>query len=315
MNKRVELTPTLLVGIALVILAVGFVAGTRSQQIYAFLGPVFGVRTSVETLDTTSLQSTFQALSAYYNGKLDENKLIEGAKEGMVAATGDPYTTYLTADEASEFQKELTGEIGGGIGAEIGIRSGQPTIIRTLPDNPAEKAGLHAGDVIVAVNDESADGWDAEQTVTAIKGEEGTTVKLVVRRGSTTKNFSITRAIINNPSVSSSLEGNVGIITLNRFDEQTNSLVRKAASSLKNRGMKRLVLDLRGNDIWMRHRLLLACGSTISWLSRFEAATDNPKSSTARATNYWLACQPAYSSTLVRRARAKFWQLPLNTTR
>ncbi|HRJ06562.1 MAG TPA: S41 family peptidase [Candidatus Saccharibacteria bacterium] len=247
MNKRVELTPTLLVGIALVILAVGFVAGTRSQQIYAFLGPVFGVRTSVETLDTTSLQSTFQALSAYYNGKLDENKLIEGAKEGMVAATGDPYTTYLTADEASEFQKELTGEIGGGIGAEIGIRSGQPTIIRTLPDNPAEKAGLHAGDVIVAVNDESADGWDAEQTVTAIKGEEGTTVKLVVRRGSTTKNFSITRAIINNPSVSSSLEGNVGIITLNRFDEQTNSLVRKAASSLKNRGMKRLVLDLRGN--------------------------------------------------------------------
>jgi len=159
----------------------------------------------------------------------------------------DSYTTYLTADEASEFQKELTGEIGGGIGAEIGIRSGQPTIIRTLPDNPAEKAGLHAGDVIVAVNDESADGWDAEQTVTAIKGEEGTTVKLVVRRGSTTKNFSITRAIINNPSVSSSLEGNVGIITLNRFDEQTNSLVRKAASSLKNRGMKRLVLDLRGN--------------------------------------------------------------------
>lgn len=247
MNKRVELTRPLLVSIIVVVLAIGFVAGTRSQQIYALIGPAFGIRTTAETLDTSSLQSTFQTLSAYYNGKLDKNDLIEGAKAGLVQAAGDPYTIYMTREQAEEFNNELHGDIGGGIGAEVGVRKGQPTVIRTLSDNPAEKAGLHAGDIILGVNDESSDGWDAERTVRAIRGEAGTTVKLVVKRVTETKEFSITRAVINNPSVSSKLDGDVGVITLNRFDEQTNDLVRDAAIKLKARGMKRVVLDLRGN--------------------------------------------------------------------
>lgn len=247
MDKRVELSKTYLIAAGLMTLLVGFVLGTRSDQIFATVGPIIGLKVSTDTLDDTNLQSTYQTLSAYYNGKLDDNKLLEGAQRGLVEAAGDEYTVFMNREEAEEFNKDLSGEIGGGIGAEIGVRNDRPTVVRTLPDNPAEKAGVHAGDVIVAVNDEATDGWNAEKTVTRIKGDPGTTVKLVVRRGTGTKEFNITRAIINNPSVNAELKGKVGIITLTRFDQETVGLVRKAVDRLKTQGMAKLVLDMRGN--------------------------------------------------------------------
>lgn len=247
MEKKVELSKVYLAGVVLATLLVGFVIGTRSDQLFAAIGPVFGVRVETGTLDTESLQETYRSLKANYNGTIDDSKLIEGAKHGMVSAVGDPYTVYFGAKEAEEFNKELSGEIGGGIGAEIGLRNGQPTVIRTLPDNPAEKTGVHAGDVIVAINDEVLDGWDVEKTVRAIRGEVGTTVKLTVLRDKKPEVFTITREEINNPSVSDELKGSTGVITVNRFDQETVSLVRRTVQKLKSNGMKQLIVDMRGN--------------------------------------------------------------------
>lgn len=247
MDKKLELSRVYLAAIILVVLLLGFVAGTRSNQIYALAAPLLGVKVETSTLDDDSLQAAYQVLKANYNGTISNDKLIEGAKRGMVGAVGDPYTAFFNEKETNEFNNELTGDIGAGIGAEVGVRSGQPTILRTLPDNPAEKAGLHAGDVVVAINDEMTNGWDADKTVQAIRGQKGTTVKLIIKRGSATKEFTITRDTINNPSVSSELRGDVGIMTVSRFDEQTVGLVRKTVDSLKARGMKKLVVDMRGN--------------------------------------------------------------------
>lgn len=274
MDKKVELSRVYLAAVILVVLLIGFVAGTRSTQLAALVGPVFGAKVETGTLDDESLQMVYRTLKEHYNGKVDNNKLIEGAKSGMVAALGDPYTVYFNKAEADEFNKELSGDIGGGIGAEVGVRSGQPTILRTLPDNPAEKAGLHANDTILAVNDESTDGWDADRTVHAIRGEPGTTVKLAVRRGNETKEFTITREIINNPSVSSELRGDIGIMTINRFDQETVSLVRKTVADLKGRGMKKIVVDMRGNGggyldaapgvagLWLHDQLVVSVKAT-----------------------------------------------------
>jgi carboxyl-terminal processing protease len=247
MDKKVQLTRVYLAAIVLIVLLLGFVAGTRSKEIYGLVGPLVGVKVETGTLDDTSLQDLYQTLKTHYNGELSDKALIEGAKQGMAAAAGDPYTVYFTAKEAEQFNKELTGDIGAGIGAEIGVRNGQPTVLRTLEDHPAKKAGLHSGDIIIAVNDQNADGWTAEEAVKEIRGEKGTTVKIVVSRKDEVKEFAITRDIINNPSVSSELRGGVGIITINRFDEETVSLVRKAATKLKSSGMKKMVVDMRGN--------------------------------------------------------------------
>lgn len=228
-------------------LAVGFVAGTRSEQIYGAVGPLLGFRIDTSKLDLSSVQHTYQALKTHYNGSLNTDKLIAGANKGLVEAIGDPYTVYMDSKEATQFNDELSGDIGGGIGAEIGLRGKQPTIIRTLPDNPAVKAGLRAGDVITAVNDEPMVGQSVEKTVKAIKGEAGTTVKIAVIRAGENRTFTMTRQIINNPSVTSEVKDGIGIMTISRFDEGTVSLARKAASAFKAQNVKGVVVDLRGN--------------------------------------------------------------------
>ncbi|HET6747507.1 MAG TPA: S41 family peptidase [Candidatus Saccharimonadales bacterium] len=231
-----------------IVAVVGFVAGTRSNNFIATVGPIFGFKVAANsTIDLSSVQQTFQQLKGNFDGNLDTQKLIEGASRGLVAAAGDQYTVYMDPKEASDFNKDLTGDIGGGIGAEIGIRGSKPTIIRVLANNPAEKAGLKAGDTIVAVNDQAASDWTADKTATEIRGEAGTTVKLVVLRGNETKDFTVTRQVVDNPSVQASVQNGLGILTISRFDDHTGTLARKAAESFKQQNVHGVILDLRGN--------------------------------------------------------------------
>jgi carboxyl-terminal processing protease len=230
-----------------IVAVVGFVAGTRQNEVYSVVGSLFGVHISTDTIDTSSLQSTYQRLQENYDGTLDIPKLIEGANRGMVAAVGDDYTTFMSGDEASQFDKDLSGNIGGGIGAEIGVRNNQPTILRTLADTPAQKAGLKAGDVIVMVNSKEASNWTASETAEAIRGDIGTTVKLTVVRDGEPHEFSITRAEIISPSVEGEVKDGIGILTMRRFDSETSALAKKAAEDFKRNNVKGVIVDLRGN--------------------------------------------------------------------
>lgn len=247
MKKHMTLTPSVAILVALITGLAGFSLGVYRNDLIAAAGPLFGYNTTTDTLDDDDLQAAYQALKTHYNGTLDDGKLLDGAIKGMVDAAGDKYTVYLNKKESDEFNKELSGDIGGGIGAEIGVRSGQPTIIRLLPDNPAEAAGLNAGDVITKVNDTSTVDMTADKVVTYIKGEVGSSVTITVKRGNDSKQFTITRAEVNNPSVSSIMRGTTGIVTLSRFDQNTVSLFRREVDQLKQRGMTHIVLDLRGN--------------------------------------------------------------------
>ena len=226
---------------------IGFVAGTRGSELLGAIAPVLGIKVETGTLDLSSVQKTYQNLKANYDGTINTDALIDGASRGLVSAAGDQYTVFMDAKEAQEFDDDLSGQIGGGIGAEIGVRSGQPTIIRALPDNPAEKAGIKAGDVIVAVNDQSAKDWPADKTADNVKGEVGTTVKLIVKRGEEIKTFTITRATVVNPSVQSSIQDGVGILKISRFDAEAGNLARKAAENFKQQNVKSVILDLRDN--------------------------------------------------------------------
>ena len=237
---------SLYIGAAL-IAVVSYVAGTRHEEIIAAVGPALGIRTATGSLDLSSTESVYRQLKANFDGKLDDKALIDGATRGMVAAAGDKYTVFMDAKEAKEFNNDLTGAIGGGIGAEIGIRSDQPTIIRVLAGNPAEKAGVLAGDVLVTVNDQSVSGWTSEKAATAIRGEAGTTVKLQVMRGTEPKEFTITRAVVNNPSVTHTVADGIGTIKITRVDDQTGTLARQAAQDLKRQNVRAVILDVRGN--------------------------------------------------------------------
>ena len=225
---------------------ISFVAGMRSDELYHIVAPIFGVKVAKQPLNTEIMNEVYRELVANYDGDLDVDKLSDGAARGMTKAVGDDYTSFMDKKEAAEFNKDLNGEISG-IGAEIGMRGLQPTVLRVIDDSPAKKAGLKAGDVFVAVNGTSVVGETAGDVADKVTGEAGTTVKLTVRRSGESLDFSITRAQINDPSVRWSVSDNVGILTISRFDENTGSLARKAASEFTNKGVKGVIVDLRNN--------------------------------------------------------------------
>ena len=234
--------------LTLVIVAiVSFVAGARSDALFANVASVFGVRTSNKTIDLSSVQKTYQELIANYDGKLDTQKLIYGANRGLVEAAGDPHTAYMDPDETKEFDKSLSGQIGGGIGAEIGLRSNKPTIIKPLENSPAQKAGIKAGEAIVKVNDEASSDWSVEKVVSKIRGEVGTSVKLTLLSDGQTREVSVVRQNIVSPAVESEIDGEIGILKVNRFGDDTVSLSRKYASEFVEKGVKKVILDLRNN--------------------------------------------------------------------
>lgn len=234
--------------LTLVIVAiVSFVAGARSDALFANVASVFGARTSNKTIDLSSVQKTYQELIANYDGKLDTQKLIYGANRGLVEAAGDPHTAYMDPDETKEFDKSLSGQIGGGIGAEIGLRNNKPTIIKPLENSPAQKAGIKAGEAIVKVNDEASSDWSVEKVVSKIRGEVGTSVKLTLLSDGQTREVSVVRQNIVSPAVESEIDGEIGILKVNRFGDDTVSLSRKYASEFVEKGVKKVILDLRNN--------------------------------------------------------------------
>lgn len=230
-----------------IVAIVSFVAGARSDALFANAASIFGVRTSNKTIDLSSVQKTYQELIANYDGKLDTQKLIYGANRGLVEAAGDPHTAYMDPDETKEFDKSLSGQIGGGIGAEIGLRNNKPTIIKPLENSPAQKAGIKAGEVIIKVNDEASSDWSVEKVVSKIRGEVGTSVKLTLLSDGKTREVSVVRQNIVSPAVESEIDGEIGILKVNRFGDDTVSLSRKYASEFVEKGVKKVILDLRNN--------------------------------------------------------------------
>lgn len=267
-QRRVGTRARLFLG-GLLIAIVSFAAGTRSDLIMAQVGSLFGLRTATGSLDLSTVQRVYRELKAHYDGTLDEQALTRGAARGMVAATGDPHTAYMDPDEAKEFEKSLSGNIGGGIGAEIAKKHNVPTIIRPLKNSPAEKAGIKAGDVIVKVNDTVVTDMPVDQVVQRIRGDVGTTVKLVLSRGGERKDVTVTREKVVAPAAEWKIDGEIGILTVSRFNDDTGKQARQAAEEFRSAGVKKVILDLRGNPggtvaaaqalagLWLDHQVVM----------------------------------------------------------
>lgn len=234
------------VAVAAVTLVLGVFAGMHWEQLTAQFLPLFGIKTSAE-IDWSELNEVYGALSSNYNGELDQETLIEGAKKGMVAALDDPYTVYMTAEEYNEFEKDLHGEVGAGIGVEMGERDGYIRVIRTLPDNPAREAGVLAGDIIYKVEGEEVYNLTNEEIASRLKGEPGTEVTFSVVRDGEELEFTVTREEINNVSAYANYDGDTAIVNITRFDTDTGEILSDIADEIEARGIQKIVLDLRGN--------------------------------------------------------------------
>lgn len=185
----------------------------------------------------------------FYKQPVSDKDLFYGAMRGMVAASGDRYTVFFDPEEAEQFSSALAGTFSG-IGAELGVKDGFLVIVAPLPDSPAERAGLLAGDKILAIDQVETTGMAVDQAVLKIRGEEGTDVTLTVSHDGMqdAEEVVITRSVITIDSVKWSIDEN-GIATVNiyTFNQDTNGLFNEAVNELLSKDAKGIVLDLRSD--------------------------------------------------------------------
>ena len=204
-----------------------------------------------QDVDFDLFWQAWDTLTAQYvdKDKLNEKKMFYGAIRGMVASLGDPYTVFMDPKIAQDFSDELAGTFEG-IGAEIGIKDETITVIAPLPDMPAEKAGLKAGDKIMAIDKEPTVGMSVDEAVYRIRGARDTSVVLSVWRDGfeEVKDFTITRGIITVKSIKTELRAdNIFVIQITNFNEDTQRLFGEAASEAINKNPAGIILDLRNN--------------------------------------------------------------------
>ncbi len=225
-----------------------------------------------KNLDYSSVEQVYDSLRSNYAGNLDLQKLLDGLKSGLVEGSGDPYSEFLSSEEAKKFNDQLSGSFSG-IGAELSkdSKTGNIVVVSPIAGYPADKAGLRPKDVITAVDGQNIANSSISEAVNRIRGPVGTVVNLKILRNNTKElELKITRAKITIPSVKSKvLDGRNGYIQVSTFIDNTAELTRQAVERLKDQNVKGIVLDLRGNpgglldsainisSLWLNNKVVL----------------------------------------------------------
>ena len=189
-------------------------------------------------------------VNAYYVDSISETDLYDRATRGMLEQLKDPYSVLLTGDDYKALTEQTSGNYAG-LGIQIDVREGWITVVAPLPDTPAERAGVATGDQIIEVDGKSTEGWKNDEAVKALRGEAGSKVTITVRRSGVVDplKYNLTRAQIHIRSVppGTLFDGGVGYIGLNPVAETSAEELRSEIASMKSKGMKSLILDLRYN--------------------------------------------------------------------
>ncbi|MBM2817706.1 MAG: ctpA [Parcubacteria group bacterium] len=212
----------------------------------------------------TKISTSTLANSATSSATSTVQDRVWGAIGGLTASLGDPYTVFFPPEESKSFETEISGNFEG-VGMEIGIKDGIVTVVAPLKGNPAQKAGILAGDKILAIDGQSTMSMSVDKAVKLIRGKVGTKVKITVAREGKKESldFTITREIINIPTVDTEIKGGklaggkdgkgekmidgVFIIKLYNFYSLSPNLFRDALREFIESDSDKLILDLRGN--------------------------------------------------------------------
>lgn len=249
-KQTLKKSPKVILGLLFVaVFLLGWLLGKQDSVFnnFGFTPRLIGKGSNAQDVDFSSFWKAWDLLEKNFDGQLDYQKMVEGAIRGMTESLGDPYTSFLSKDEAKELENDLSGSISG-IGAEVGIKNNKLIIISPLDDSPAKKAGIIAGDEIVYIGDEATTNMSVSEAVSKIRGEAGTIVKLKIKRNNEIKDFEITREQFNVKSVKAEIKNNdIGYINISRFDENTASDLRDVLKGYKEKNIKKIILDLRDN--------------------------------------------------------------------
>lgn len=231
-----------------ILLLLGIIVLTAGITVAATIGishKISGLNKE-ERQEMKKIEYAYKTLNNDYYKKQSASDLSEAAIDGMVKELKDPYSEYMTKDETKSFNEDVSGDFVG-IGAEMQKKDKQIMITSPMKDSPAEKAGIQPKDVVTKVNGKSVVGKPLDQVVKLVRGKEGTTVKLTIKRGSQEKDINIKRGKIHVKSVEYKKKGHIGVFTINKFQDNTAGELKSAIIKAHKDGVRNIVLDLRNN--------------------------------------------------------------------
>ena len=208
----------------------------------------------------------FKYVQNHYVDEIPAEQLYEGAVNGLFESLDDPYSVYLTASDMEDFSDTTTGEFGGvglyiskQVTAEIEAQEEQSTfrtqnapfveVISPIEGTPAYRAGISAGDFIVAIDDESTGELSMDDVLKRLRGEPGTEVTMrIARRGGLYFNAKVTRAVIEVPTIKYAMMPNgIGYLRIIKWTPYTPERVKEALRDLAAENYTSLIVDVRGN--------------------------------------------------------------------
>ena len=219
-----------------------------------FIGAVFPtgdtptISLGASTRDMGVVNEVFDIVRDQYVDKESKRKLRDGAVDGLLKALDDPYTRRLKGEHFKILEEQTNGRFSG-VGIELSTEDGKLIVVTPIKNTPASKAGVRSKDLIVKIDGKTTEDMDIQEAVKLIRGEEGSKVTLTfVRDGGEPFDVEITRQEIKVPNVSGKImEGDIGYINILQFSESTGADVDNELTSLKDKGAKGIIIDLRSN--------------------------------------------------------------------
>lgn len=195
------------------------------------------------------LTAALSAVQANYIDKVESDRLIYGAINGMLG-TLDPHSTFMDPKQYAQMRERQEGHYYG-LGISIVVIDGDITVANIFEGSPAYQKGIRRGDVIARITGEDAKGWTSDQAVKKLRGPKGTMVSISLRRSGYDNliELDVPRDEIHIPTIPAAfmVEQSTGYIRLQDFAENTDRDLGQALNDLASKGMRRILLDLRGN--------------------------------------------------------------------
>ena len=226
------------------IILVGLISAALTLGLVCLL---LGLNSS-NALDLGRFFVAMRFIESNYVQAVDRRTLIDGAISGMVNSLGDPHSIYLAPQLYSQLRAEISGAFGG-IGVYMGFKNGGVQVMSVIPDGPGQRAGLQAGDEILAVDGQPVEEISLGEVALKIRGEIGTPGELLVHRdGFDDMIYNLTRENIKDKTVAGKMiDDKIGYVKISNFSENTGDEFKIVLDELERAGMKGFILDMRQN--------------------------------------------------------------------
>ena len=201
----------------------------------------------VGVVNTIKILGIYSLINKSYVNDVVSDKLVAGMIKGMVESLGDEHSIYLDKKMYQEMLMKTEGYFGG-VGIVLGVKDKDLTVVAPIEDTPGFLAGIKPGDIIVAIDQINVKDLSLEEAVNKIRGAQGSTVVLTIKRAEEIKDYILNRSNIEIKTVKGEiLDNNVGYIRIAMFSEKTATELNKVYQELINKGATAFVLDLRSN--------------------------------------------------------------------